>query len=72
MSISKIVGWWPQAMIYGLMFLSAAVGSRYDARLRVNAQIEQRRSYRPSQSAKARALNYCNCSTADTQNIVNR
>jgi hypothetical protein len=42
MSISKIVGWWPQALIYGLMLLSAAFGSRYDARPKVNAEVEQR------------------------------
>jgi|HubBroStandDraft_4_1064222.scaffolds.fasta_scaffold1140102_2 hypothetical protein len=42
MSISKIVGWWPQALIYGLMLLSAAFGSRYDAPPKANAEVEQR------------------------------
>ncbi len=40
MNISKIVGWWPQALIYSLMSLSAAFGSRYDTRAKVKVEID--------------------------------
>jgi hypothetical protein len=40
MSISKIVGWWPQALISGLMSLSAAFRSRYDTRAKVKVEID--------------------------------
>jgi hypothetical protein len=72
MNISKIVGWWPQALIYSLMFPSAAFGSRYDTPPKVNVEIEQR-AIIPSKPVRERhALNYCTCGTADTENLVTR